>query len=74
MKRSRATLFMSTAYDSLAGGGILMWEKLIRNQFGENRFTEPEKFFLHNEMQTFGGFHFLLFFICSIDLLSSHLS
>ena len=74
MKRSRATLFMSTAYNSLAGGGILMWEKLIRNQFGENRFTEHEKFFLHNEMQTFGGFHFLLFFICSIGLLSSHLS
>ena len=63
MKRSQTTLFMSTAYNSLAGGGILMWEKLIRNQFGENRFTEPEKFFLHNEMQKF---HFLvaLTFFC----------
>ena len=76
MKRFQATLFMSTAYNSLAGGGILMWEKLIRNQFGENRFTEAEKFFYTTKCKNlmYWRISLFLFFICSIDLLSSHLS
>ena len=67
---------MSTAYNSLAGGGILMWEKLKRNQFCENRYRTWEVFFTqwNANISFFGGSHFLLFFICSIDLLSSHLS
>ena len=63
MKRSRATLFMSTAYDSLAGGSILMWEKLIRNQFGENRFTEAEKFFYTTKCKNFMYWRISLFFV-----------
>ena len=63
MKRSQTTLFMSTAYNSLAGGIILMWEKLIRNQFGENRFTEAEKFFYTTKCKNFMYWRISLFFV-----------